>query len=48
MLEYFSGAGNVSKIFREKGGHQVGTFELRDSPSMDMMSAAGFAPLVTR
>ena len=46
MLEYFSGAGKVSQVFRETGRHQVGTFELRDSRSMDMMSPAGLAHLV--
>lgn len=42
MVEYFSGKGNVSRMFRDSG-HGVGTFELEDSYSMDINMSAGFA-----
>jgi len=45
MLEYFSGKGNVNMEFRKSGMHQVGSFEINDSPSMDFLSAGGFAKL---
>lgn len=43
MLEYFSGKGNVSNEFRRSNQHQVGSFEIEDSPSMDFLSPGGFA-----
>lgn len=42
MLEYFAGAGEVTKCFREDPKHRVASFELDDSPAMDFMSASGF------
>ena len=45
MLEYFSGKGNVSNAFRQTGLHQVGSYEIRDSPSMDFLSTSGFLHL---
>jgi len=43
MVEYFSGKGNVSQMFKRSPDHKVATFELKDSKSMDMNSSAGFA-----
>lgn len=43
MVEYFSGKGNVSQMFKRSPHHKVATFELKDSKSMDMNSSAGFA-----
>lgn len=42
MLEFFSGTGHVSACFRENR-YSVANFELRDEPSMDWCSSAGFA-----
>ena len=46
MVEYFSGTGNVSKMFKESRQEGVASFELRDSPSMDINSACGLSFLV--
>lgn len=43
MVEYFSGAGHVSKMFRSDPNHRVASFELRDSESMDILTCAGMA-----
>ena len=43
MVEYFSGKGNVSGMFKKDPIHRVATFELKDSKAMDMNSSAGFA-----
>ena len=45
MLEYFSGKGHVSTMFRQSKQHRVGSFELRDHPSMNFLSDGGFARL---
>lgn len=46
MVEYFAGAKNVARAFDKDPCHRVATFELRDSPSMDINSAPGLAFLV--
>lgn len=43
MVEFFSGEGAVSNIFRNDPNHRVASFELRDSHSMDINSSAGLA-----
>ena len=47
MVEYFAGAKNVAKAFDAEPSHRVATFELKDSPAMDINSAPGLAFLVT-
>lgn len=46
MVEYFSGRGNVNKTFRQDPGHRAASFELLDSPAMNICTAPGLAPLV--
>ena len=46
MVEYFSGQGNVSKMFKQDPSHRVASFELKDSPAMDINSCSGLAYLV--
>lgn len=45
MVEYFSGKGNVSNMFKNDSHHNVASFELKNSKSMDMNSSAGFTSL---
>ena len=43
MLEFFSGTGNVSKVFREAGKF-VCPYEYLDNPrTMDFLTHSGFA-----
>jgi hypothetical protein len=46
MVEFFSGLGNVSAMFRKDPTHVVASYEKNDSRSMDFMSPAGLASLV--
>lgn len=46
MVEYFSGQGNVSFMFR-RAGRRVANFELKDSRAMNMNTSAGFASLAS-
>lgn len=43
MVEFFSGCGNVSAMFRKDPTHVVASYEKNDSRSMDFMSPAGLA-----
>ena len=42
MVELFAGAGNVSKVFRQRG-KRVASFDTAIDESMDFSCAAGFA-----
>ena len=43
MVDFFSGCGNVSAMFRKDPTHVVASYEKNDSRSMDFMSPAGLA-----
>lgn len=43
MVEFFSGEGQVSAVFRNDPAHVVASFEKNDSRSMDFKSPAGLA-----
>ena len=44
MVEFFSGKGNVSRVFRGSGMHRVFSYEKNDGPGnqMDFLSISGF------
>lgn len=42
MVEYFSGKGRVSRVFRSYK-KRVASYELKDSDGMDFLSCGGFS-----
>ena len=42
MVEYFAGAGAVSRAFTSDPHHRAASYEIRDSSSMDFLSEGGF------